>query len=185
MAAHPSSVLAASELVAAAPDAGGFERGIARRMPTLMVGAVGVLLILWWMAAQPPPGPGWGNPNEPQQPWPQQGQGQPYNQGQPQRVPPPNTPSSGCSACSGLDCTDCLAGIECADCLSGLDCGDCLSGLDCTCAVSGAPATAATGATAAKPGRACSTNPWKRLAGSWGLLLPLFVMIGWRRRLRR
>jgi hypothetical protein len=180
MAAHPTVALPGHD---GALDPGGFERGIARRMPTLMLGAVAVLLILWWMAAQPPPGPGWGNPNGPQQQWPpQQGQGQQY-QGQPQRVPPPNTPSSGCSACSGLDCTDCLAGIECADCLSGLDCGDCLSGLDCSCAVSGAQV--ATSAPPVTAGRACSTNPWKRLAGSWGLLLPLFVMIGWRRRLRR
>jgi hypothetical protein len=178
MAAHPSPSVLVSE---SAVDPGGFERAVARRMPTLMVGAIGVLLILWWMAAQPPPGPGWGNPNGPPQgQWPPQGQQQ--QQGQPQRVPPPNTPSSGCSACAGLDCTDCLAGIECADCLSGLDCGDCLSGLDCACAVSPASTTSSPPITGA---RACSTNPWKRLAGSWGLLLPLFVMIGWRRRLRR
>lgn len=181
MAAHPSPGALVSE---SAVDPGGFERAIARRMPSLMVGAIAVLLVLWWMAAQPPPGPGWGNPNgPPQNQWPPQGQQQ---QGQPQRVPPPNTPSSGCSACAGLDCTDCLAGIECADCLSGIDCADCLSGLDCACAISPAANVASTAnAAPITSARACSTNPWKRLAGSWGLLLPLFVMIGWRRRIRR
>ena len=174
MAAHPSVTLPP------VVDPGGFERGIARRMPQLMLGGLALLVFLWWMAAQPPPGPGWGDPNNPQQPWPQQGQGQQQGYGQqPGRVPPPNTPSSGCSACVGLDCADCLSGIDCADCV---DCGDCLSGLDCSCAVSKAPVVSSGPVTT---GARCSTNPWKRLAGSSGLLLPLVVMIGWRRRVRR
>lgn len=171
MAAHASSTLLPS------PDPGGIERGIARRMPALALGAAFVVLVIWWMAAQPPPGPGWGDPNAPQQqPWPQQGQGQ--GQGQ-QPVPPPS-PSSGCSMCVGLDCADCLSGIDCADCI---DCGDCLSGLDCSCAVAKSPVSAA--APVAATARSCSTNPWRRLVGSSGLLLPLLVMVGWRRRLRR
>lgn len=174
MAAHSTASMPADL------DPGGVERVIARRMPTLMLGAVAVLAILWWMAAQPPPGPGWNAPNgPPQQQWPQQGQGQGYGQ-QPGRPVPPNPPSAGCTLCAGIDCVDCMSGLDCGDCI---DCGDCLSGLDCTCAVSGAPVTR--GVPTATKARTCSTNPWKRLAGSSGLLLPLFVMIGWRRRLRR
>jgi hypothetical protein len=180
MAAQPTASLAP------ALDPGGLERAIARRVPALMVGAVGVLLILWWMAAQPPPGPGWGNPNDPNAPRPGPDWQQPW-QGQPAPPqPPPPAPSAGCSACVGLDCADCLSGIDCVDCI---DCADCLSGLDCTCAVSGGSSTSSAAGVSApvtmRAGRSCTTSPWKRLAGSSGLLLPLFVMIGWRRRLRR
>jgi hypothetical protein len=159
MAAHATTTLA-PEI-----DPGGIERPIARRMPAFMAGAVGILGIAWWMAAQPPAGPGWGDPNGPQQQAPQ-GQG-------PQQNPPPQppAPSTGCSACSSVDCGDC-SGLEGLDC-SGVDC----SGIDVSCTVSGA-----SGASVSK---SCGTNPWRRLAGSSGLLLPLFVLIGWRRRLRR
>jgi hypothetical protein len=161
------------------PDPGGVERRFARLMPSLVLGGVVLVGILWWMAAQPPPGPGWGGP---QQQWPP-GQQPNQLQGYPQQRPPQPVPQSSCGGCGDLDCSACAAGIDCADCASGLDCGDCASGLDCgSCAVT----------TGARPdgavnriGRSCSTSPWNRLAQSSGLLVPLFVLIAWRRRLPR
>ena len=41
-------------------DAGGIERRIARLMPAFLLGMVAILGVAWWLAAQPPPGPGWG-----------------------------------------------------------------------------------------------------------------------------
>ena len=156
-----------------AADPAGIERTIAQRMPAIMVGAVGVLGIAWWMAAQPPPGPGWNDPNGPQQQYPP---------GQPPPHPHPPTQSNAGSACAGADCGDCVSAIECGDCVSGLDCGDC-SGLDCGgCTVAGASG----GAVASASAKTCSSGRgWKPLARSSGLLLPLFVLIGWRRRIRR
>ena len=172
MAAHATPPL----LLAA--EAGGAESRVSRLMPTLVLGTVIIVGITWWMAAQPPPGPGWGNPNGPQQQWPQGQQPQGYP---PPRPVPPNNANTGCNACSNLDCTDCFSGLDCA-----IDCGDCASGLDCGgCAVgakAGAPGPV--GVAMGTP-KTCSLSPWSRLAQSWGLLLPLFVLIGWRRRLVR
>jgi hypothetical protein len=168
-------------------------------MPSLVLGGVVFVGILWWMAAQPPPGPGWGGP---QQQWPQ---GQQPNPQQGYQRPPQPVPQSSCGGCGDLDCSACAAGIDCADCASGCgDCGDCASGLDCgSCAVSGARAAsgvgaganAASGADASRAssglisarggGKSCSTSPWNRLAQSSGLLVPLFVLFAWRRRLPR
>jgi hypothetical protein len=181
------------------PDPGGVERRFARLMPSLVLGGVVLVGILWWMAAQPPPGPGWGGP---QQQWPQGQQPNPQ-QGYPQQRPPQPVPQSSCGGCGDLDCSACAAGIDCADCASGCgDCGDCASGLDCgSCAVSGARAASGAGADAASGadasrassgvmpsrsvGKSCSTSPWNRLAQSSGLLVPLFVLFAWRRRLPR
>lgn len=172
MAAH------ATANVQPALDLGGFERRIARLMPTLVLGMVAILGVAWWLAAQPPPGPGWGDPNGPQQQWPQ-GQNPQQNFQPPRPVPPQ---SSGCSMCAG----DCLSGVDCADCANCIDCADCLSGLDCAgCTVAGGSSSTALMPAQPSPRRSCSTNPWKRLAGSSGLLFPLFVLIAWRRRLRR
>jgi hypothetical protein len=164
------------------PDPGGIERRFARLMPSLVLGGVVLVGIIWWMAAQPPPGPGWGGPQQqwPQGQQPQQGYPQ---QGYPQQRPPQPVPQSSCGGCGDIDCSACAAGIDCADCASGCgDCGDCASGLDCgSCAVSGArPDGAAT-----RIGKSCSTSPWNRLAQSSGLLVPLFVLFAWRRRMPR
>lgn len=184
-----SSLATAAAFTGRPADPAGIERTIAQRMPAIMVGAIGVLGIAWWMAAQPPPGPGWNDPNGPQQQYPP---------GQPPPAPPP-TQSSASSACAGADCGDCATAIDCGDCVSGLDCGDCAgldcgdcSGLDCSCTLANPRAIANASATpsdvlasptsGAKP---CSARGWKRLARSSGLLLPLFVLIGWRRRIRR
>lgn len=175
-------------------DLGGIERTIARRMPGMMLGGVIVLVIAWWMAAQPPQQPPpWDQAQQAPTDW-APGQfppGDPRNQMPPPR-PPQNTGCGDCSACVAVDCGDCASGIDCGDCVSGLDCGDC-SGLDCgSCAVARTGSSAlismkAEPAVIAGPAKSCSTQRKRagRLAESSGLLLPLLVLVGWRRRLRR
>ena len=139
MVAHPTACLPPA--LDSGGDPGGIERGIARRMPTLMLGARRGARDPLVDGRAASSRTGLGQPERPAAAVAAARAGAAAARGVARRVPPPNTPSSGCSMCAGLDCADCLSGLDCGDCI---DCGDCLSGLDCTCAVSKAPvATAA------------------------------------------
>lgn len=172
------------------PDPSGIEAAIARRMPAILMGGMIVIGLAWWMAAQPPNQPPPWDPSQQPNTW-QQGQAPPgYPQQQQFQNRPPNQSNSGCSDCSlcvAIDCADCMTGIDCADCMSGIDCGDCIS---CDCA-SGAGACAVAGSStqvsmrAAPAAKSCSTKRAGKLAESSGLLLPFFVLLAWRRRLKR
>ncbi len=160
-------------------DPAGVEAAIARRMPSVILGSVMILGIAWWMAAQPPHQPPPWDPSQqapthwaPGAPPP----GDPRHQMPPQRSQ--NSGCSDCSMCVAIDCDACAGGLDCADCMSGIDCADCAGCADCgSCAVASA-------STQPQPRKSCSTSKARKLAESSGLLLPLLVLVGWRRRLR-
>lgn len=171
-------------------DPAGVEAAIARRMPSVILGSVMILGIGWWMAAQPPQQPPPWDPSQ-QAPthWAPGAPGYPPHADPNYQRPPQRSDNSGCADCS--DCSVCVA-MDCGECMadgcmSSIDCGDCVS-CDCAtaaatggCAVPGASATSS----ATSGAKSCSTSKVRRLAESSGLLLPLLVLVGWRRRLRR
>lgn len=181
------------------PDASGIEAVIARRMPAILIGGMIVIGVAWWMAAQPPNQPPPWDPSRQPNTW-QQGPAPPgYPQQQHLQNRPPNRSNSACSDCSvcvAIDCadcmaTDCVSGIDCADCMSGIDCGDCIS-CDCAsgagaCAVAGTSTSTSTQVSmrTATATKSCATKRAGKLAESSGLLLPFFVLLAWRRRLKR